>query len=303
MHEIATWVLNNTKWLYTRIFENPIFFIDYWSFAHLWSGVVIFAILQILKVRRIWIVLFLLLFSYEVAEISFRYFALNVFLPETIKDQFTDMAVGMLGGSLAKYFFNKIGNSKGKIKNRFSIQNISAFFTAATISFIWVGNYQYKYNIEFLNTEGLNIWAFLLWFTSIFLIVKLFFLVKKFVNNFWITLFSTWLIYFIGMLIVEFVGHYVIGIREISKANSQTLVFNLVHGTKALFVFYLSVPFLSMSFHYVTIKTFSEAILKGKFRLFLSPKNNANFQLDTREYSDFKIPFGLLKKQRNEQKL
>jgi hypothetical protein len=48
-------------------------------------------------------ILFLLLFAYELAELSFIYFAINVFRPEVLPDQVIDICVGMLGG-LAAWF-------------------------------------------------------------------------------------------------------------------------------------------------------------------------------------------------------
>ncbi len=240
---IATVILDNTQWLYTKILENRIFFIDYWSFAHFWSGAVIFGFLSWRKFKRRWTVLVTLIVFYECFELAFIYFSLNVFKPETIKDQFTDIFIGLLGGLAARAF---IYYFKPAINRQLFLHYFLPVFVSLTISFIWVGNYQYRYNIDSLNTSGLNWWAFSVWSVGIFLLIKFFLSIEPFFKHMLQSLLSTWVIYFAALLIIEYIGHYTLGIMEIGHPTGKALVWGVIHGTRTLDVFYLTVPFTSI---------------------------------------------------------
>ncbi len=95
--EILKFIRINTEWLYTVLYHNKYFFFDYWSLVHFFSGFFIPVILSNLRIRRIYFITFLLLVLYEVVEISLIYVAFNIFKPETIKDQITDIIVGFFG--------------------------------------------------------------------------------------------------------------------------------------------------------------------------------------------------------------
>jgi hypothetical protein len=102
--DLVKYILSNTDWLYTKLYQNNIFFFDLWSIVHIWSGFVLFLLLRSVRIKRPFLILLVLLTVYEVFEILFTYFAFDIFRPETIQDQFTDIAVGMFGGMLAYYF-------------------------------------------------------------------------------------------------------------------------------------------------------------------------------------------------------
>ena len=103
MEWFVKWIRENTDWLYTKIYENSFFFFDLWSFAHLWAGIGIIIVLTFLGVKFRFRILFLVLFLYEFIEIMMIFLALKVFKPETIKDQITDLVVGVLGGLMGLY--------------------------------------------------------------------------------------------------------------------------------------------------------------------------------------------------------
>jgi len=56
-----------------------------------------------------------------------------------------------------------------------------------------------------------------------------------------------YLLYLISLLILEILGQHIFSIHEISKSDSKALIFDLVHGTKVLHIFYLSAPFIFIS--------------------------------------------------------
>jgi hypothetical protein len=244
MEFIRTIVLairENTEWLYTVIYQNQLFFIDYWSFMHFFSGFILLAIISIFTKKNVISKLILFLLSYELIEISLYFISLNIFKPEIIKDQLTDVIIGLLGGllwlSLARLKDNTISSKASKV------------MTSFIISFLWVGFYNYKYNIKFLNTEGLNLWSFSLWFIGSNIIISLFQLIRNRFDNLLISISLHYLSYISALIILEMVGQEVLQIHEISKSNSQPLIFNLIHGNNFLHIFYLTAPFTLLVNH------------------------------------------------------
>lgn len=236
----------HTGWLYTKIYENMFFFFDYWSVVHLWSGLIIFIILAAIKLKRKWLSLFILLLLYELAEIAFLYFALDIFKPETFKDQVTDIVVGLVGGWIA---FHIIRRKSEKTVIATAFQKVLMFFSSFTLAFLWVGNYHYHYNVTSLNTPGINLWAFSLWCIGGYIIIELYLSIKRRVNNKIGQLIILWLIYFGSLLIIEFIGYYCVEIQERSISYNNPLIFGLIHGSFWLHLYYMTSPFLIVAFY------------------------------------------------------
>ncbi|WP_337866143.1 hypothetical protein [Ignavibacterium sp.] len=243
LSDILSFIRTNTDWLYVVIYQNKLFFIDYWSFVHFFSGALLPVVLANLKIKRFYLISILILVFYEVLEISLIYLAFNLFRPETIKDQFTDIFIGTIGVFIISSVKNRIDLSefRGKRNNYFY-----ALISSMIIAFIWVGFYQYKYNIEILNTKGLNIWAFLQWFIGLFSICLLY---QKLKSDFFrkeILLSALYAMYLLMLIIVELIGYEILGIKEINHPNSSPLIFDLIHGTKTMHIFYLISPFITI---------------------------------------------------------
>ncbi len=135
MDHFVIWIKGHTGWLYTQIYENPIFFIDFWSFAHLWSGFVVFSALLALRYKRPWMWLIIYLTMYEIVELLMLYFSNHVFKPETIKDQFTDIFVGILGGGVSYLYLNYRTLKRIGVLETIDFESL---FVAETVSFLWV---------------------------------------------------------------------------------------------------------------------------------------------------------------------
>ncbi len=237
--EIVLVIRDNTEWLYTIIYQNKIFFIDFWSIIHFLSGMLFIALICWISNKKIWLKLFLILLSYEFIEISLYFFSLEIFLPEILKDQITDIFIGLLGGIFYYYFI--------KSYNEHLLNYLVIIASVFFVAFIWVGFYGYKYNVEIFNTSGINIWAFTLWFCAGLLIL---FGYKYFFNCYRSEIKKlgiVYLLYLISLLILEILGQHIFSIHEISKSDSKALIFDLVHGTKVLHIFYLSAPFIFIS--------------------------------------------------------
>jgi len=144
MDLIINTVYSNTLWLYKVIYSNKLFFIDFWTFNHIWSGAFIYLILKAKNVSRVWLVLIILLLTYELIEIMFRIFALDLFKPEIIKDQINDVIFGIFGAILCRFLL-KIRKSRSW--DVFHLRYpLTSLFTSGTISYLAVG-FSYRQNL------------------------------------------------------------------------------------------------------------------------------------------------------------
>lgn len=184
-------IISYTEWLYTKLYQNDYFFLDLWSFVHLWFGFIITVILLSKKVKKLFIILLSLLLFYEVLEILIAYFALGIFKPETFKDQFTDIVVGMTGGLVAAVIIRYYTlNVAKKTKN---LEIGLMLFASFTYAFCWVGFYGNSYKLTFLSFKGINWYAWLLWSLGTFLSILLFSSLTK--DSFLFKIMKTWGVY------------------------------------------------------------------------------------------------------------
>ncbi len=238
-------ILAHSDWLYTKLFQNSIFFIDLWLIVHLWSGFFIFLLLKSQKIKRAFLILSVILTLYELFKILFLYFTFSIFKPETIQDQVTNIIFGISGGILASYFLNfSILNSIAQKKTIFRIIILMASITYA---FPWVGFYKYHYNIDWLNTAGINLTAFLLWIAGGYITIQIF-RSLKFRNNL-VRILVTWIFYIILLFAFEFNGYSILGVHENSTPGATPLLFGLIHGNRILHIFYLISPFCTISLY------------------------------------------------------
>jgi hypothetical protein len=233
-------ILDQSSWLYTKLYQNELFFFDLWSIVHLWSGFSIYLLLRALQLKRPMIVLALILILYEIAEILFIYFAFMIFRPETIKDQFTDIFVGMAGAALSWLYLKAAARYREKAVSPAEIFLI--LVVSFTYAFVWVGFYHYRYNNEAYNTQGIAWPTAMGWTFGGVVILGLFRLlpVKKLLPR----LALTWLLFFTGLLAFEYLYFYILDVREISGLPLKPLIFGLIHGTRKLHVFYVIAPFI-----------------------------------------------------------
>lgn len=259
MECIINWIRDNTEWLYTKIYENPIFFFDYWSIVHVYSGMGLFLLFTFLRIKHRWILLSFFLLTYEAIEIILVFMALHVFKPETFKDQFTDIFIGYLGGFIGQYLLKEKFFFDSVFNKQIFCRRVVEGYTAFTIAFVWVGNYQYQYNQPFFNSPGLNWWAFLMWFIGLIIYFEFYVFIKKFILNVFLFLIVSWLSFFAALLLFEFVGFHILIIRNESHSVNAPLIFGLVHGTIILHIFYLCAPLIGIAMFEVFNKIFFDA--------------------------------------------
>ena len=160
--QFVLWIRDQTGWLYNQVYQNQFFFFDLWSLAHLWSGFVIFSILMAIRNKYPWLWLFVSLVAYEVAELAMLYFSLHVFFPETIKDQFTDIFIGLLGGIIAYFYASKMFR---RSTLSILIRDFECLFIGMTVAFVWVGHSRFILMQEAVwepHSIGLFFWRWLL---------------------------------------------------------------------------------------------------------------------------------------------
>ncbi len=165
-------VYSNTLWLYSVIYSNKLFFIDFWTFNHIWSGAFLFVVLTALKIKRVWLYLIMLLFTYEIIEILFRIFKLNLFKPEIIKDQINDIIFGIVGAFLCFYLMKfRKGKSFSIIPIKYPL---TAFLTAGTFSYLYVGFTNFRTDLLFENTVSFKITFFAIYWVIFFCIIQIY---------------------------------------------------------------------------------------------------------------------------------
>jgi len=251
-----------TAWLYVKIYENPFFFFDYWSIMHIITSSLVIIILNIFNLKHKFIILFLSVVSWEIFELLFLYFNFNIFQPETLKDQATDIAIGMFSGLLTQYFI--INKNKIYILKNIKQQDITILLTAFLISFNWVGFYNYHYSVKELNFNGLNLWAFSLWSVGNIAILKGYLFLRRFFKNTFLLMPIFGIIYFLILLIVEYIGRYLLEIKEVSSPNHTPLIFGLIYGNNVLHLMYIVMPFVSFTIFKIIDYSLNKVKLKNQ---------------------------------------
>lgn len=198
----------------------------------------LFVLLMVFRSKKIWLTLFSILVLFEVAEATFFIAVLKLFRPEKIVDVFNDIFIGMLGGYLIYCFFRRNKNKKHS-------ELLAAFISGITIAFVWVGWYGYSYNIPFFNSPCLNWWAFCCW-TIVGVAMIVVFKIIKNKMNFILSLSVVWIIYIILLFTVEYLAYQILDFREITN-GATPLIFNIVHGTPIMHVFYTTAPIYFIS--------------------------------------------------------
>ncbi len=233
--DIVDIIINKTSWLYTKLYENPLFFFDLWSLVHLWIGFILFFLIKSTRIRKPFLYLFFILLAYEIIEFSIGSFGLRVFQSEIIKDHISDIILGILGGLIGLIFNTYLKRKPNHIRFQYLL---IAFLSGVTYSFLWVGFYQYQYNMSFFNTPGINFGAFLFWLAGSWGTIEFFRLFKK--RKLWVRILITWTTYIFALFMFEYIAYEQVEIHEVSRNGENPLIFGLIHGTWYLHLVYLT---------------------------------------------------------------
>lgn len=240
------WAMEHTAFLYTMIYEKGFVFFDFWSIAHFWSGMVVFLVLAALDWKRKWFWLVFFIVLYEILEVSFIYIALNIFKPERYNDLIMDVFVGVSGAVTSYTLLILKSNTK---KAEYLPAWALMLFSSITLAFIWVGNYQYRYNYEIFNTKGINIGAFGLWTIGGFVYLLFYHATVRKESHFLLRPFLAWIVYFVFLLVLEYTGYVTMQWHEVSIPGAKPLILGLIHGNWALHFYYILFPFLVIALY------------------------------------------------------
>ena len=209
--------------------------LDIGSLIHFFGAIGLMLILSSYFRGRVFSVLFLMLLCWEVIEIGFVFLVTGSFMPGIIQHHTGALLAGMLGGVIGW------GIAYG-INSRPPFGLFSAAGLAGMISFLWVITYGYQYNHTGLNTPYFNFFAFALWSLGLCSVIALQRSMEGRICHVPSRLALIWASYFVGLVLLEFIGYKLLGIREVSKGVLHPpLLFGLIHGTVAMKAFYLFV--------------------------------------------------------------
>jgi len=240
---IFHYLLAQSDWLNTKIYQNDFFFLDLWSIVHVWTGFMLLILLRLFKIRRVFTIMFLILLMIGLLEILSGHLAPDIFRPEIFEVRFIDLFLGMTGGLFAELFLRSASGSIAKHER--GILSIIAFLAAFTYSFAWVGFYRYNYNIRLCNFPGINLTALVLWTSGSYSTIMFYRFLEG--RNIFVRWLVTWSAYLFVLFIVEFTGYFIFRLHENSVPDAKALAFGLIHGTNVLHFFYLTSPVYTIS--------------------------------------------------------
>ncbi len=247
-------VNENIEWLSARIYENDLLVIDYWKIVHFWVGLASFFIISCCKTKMkwLWFIFSMLIFKVLASQILLNKIFFNPPFEDT--SNFLDLLSSLAGGMVAYFILVRKATRK---KVTYLPDWVISLFASVSFAFLWVGSYQYHYNAGFdiseINTSGLNLWAFLLWLVGGFIFLEVYKFIKKHVRHPLFKLILSYVFYFSSLLVVEFIGYYLLGIRESNPKSKDPLLFGLIHGNLVLHVYYTIFPFLIIAFYEIIV--------------------------------------------------
>lgn len=235
-HFIKEWLINSTDWLYITIYQNAWFYIDYWSIVHFWSGCFLLLIFLYLKFKKTWIYLIGVLFSYEICEILLKYFWFNIFFPETIKDQLTDVFIGFLG-AVFLWLFLKFRISLYFPKRKRSEHHLgSSAFSSVTIAFLLVGCGNFSNFYSFTPGYRFNWLSFLIWTTMLLILIRLWILFSKRFNKIIISGALALSFFILLFLVIETISLRLFNVEMISYKLTNPVLFEAIKGRTVILI-------------------------------------------------------------------
>ncbi len=259
MREGILLLQRHTEWLYTKVLETELLRIDLGSFVYLWIGIMLFLLLTTSKSKQKWISISFIILLYGILRYSILFYLFDVFKPYSIKALISDIIVCFSGVAISFYFLN----NKRFVPGSIYYKRLLAFLSTLTFSFLWVGFYQYHYNVN-LNTQGLNFWAFSLWTLGGIGFFEVYRRLELRIDNPYFRILTILSIYYFVLFSIEYLAYYILNIRENSLSNGKPLAFGLIHGTPILHIYYVSYP--------LTVYLF--------YRLLTFVSNNARLELN-----------------------
>jgi len=255
MGDVMHFIRQYTVWLHHTLFEYGLFYIDLWSLVHFWSGMILFTALTALKWNNRWRWLVFFLFAFEVVEATIFISILKMFRPEKLPDSFTDIFVGLAGGYLVYFLFEKQ-------KISVSYSKIFLYWLASgTVAFVWTGNSDYVISRPVFNVQGINWWVFLCWMAAGISILFLYERLKNFNSGSLRSTAISWIAYMPVMLFFfNLTSNLLYAGEAFTGGNSYFIKYIPTNGAKAFF--YITSPLFFIGTYELLNSLFKKYFLK-----------------------------------------
>jgi hypothetical protein len=237
--------------LYIKVFVGRFFFFDLWSINHMWTGFMLFLILSALRVKKPLSIIVICLLGYEVFEILLTYFATNIFIPEIIKDQFTDIFIGLTGSVIGFLFISNYDNLSRRYC--FVVQNAIIFFISMSFSFLWLVFSHVSVSLKGYACVGINLTIFFLWLSQAFITIvsfRKYGLMKRL---------RPWIVFIVTFSLATLLNFCLISLPSFSELKPNVL-FSWLSSIRIKLIFFPLLPFLLLAAH----KAFNQLVLKAQ---------------------------------------
>lgn len=239
---------NIFSWLYIQFYSNSYFFLDYWIILQAITTVFLFYFIKSFNIPKPILITLVLLTIWELIELVIKEFVPSQFVSDSqIIQQVIDLIISAITIIIFNYLLKIFKSHKN---SSYLLRGLTSFINSFTIAFLWVGFYGYHYSQTEFNWEGLNWWAFFLWFVgSNFIGIYFDLYLKK-----WSYLKSISIIYILYipiLLFIEYLGRFVLYIQEVSNPTHKPLILGLIYGNDILHTVYMLMPLIVTTLFYL----------------------------------------------------
>jgi hypothetical protein len=238
--------IDATSILYTRVCHGGFFYLDLWSVNHLWSGFMLYLIAAALNIRRPLLIIATCLIGYEIFEILLTYIACNIFIPEIIKDQFTDVFIGFSGSCAGL----AIVSNYNQMINRYSVvvHKAAIFFISMSFAFLWLVFSHSSVCLEVNYASLLNVVIFFLWLAQAYTTIVVagrYGLLKTI---------RPWLIFILSFIVTIFLNYGIIAHSDIAAALKPNAFITWIYSIRIKMMFIPFLPILLSAAHTAFVK-------------------------------------------------
>jgi hypothetical protein len=236
--------------LYTKIFTGRFFFFDLWSVNHMWTGFMLFLILSAFRFKKPLAVIAICLFGYEIFEILLTYFATNIFIPEIIKDQFTDIFIGLTGSIAGFLFISNYDNLIVRFPS--AIRNVFIFFISMSFAFLWLVFSHESVSLTGTSSVEINLIIFFMWLAQAFITILMFRKHGSIKNA------RPWAVFMFTFILATLLNFCLISLPGIADLNTNALI-HWLSLIKIKLILIPLLPFLLLAAHKVFIRLIVKA--------------------------------------------
>jgi hypothetical protein len=235
--ELLVFLRESAVWLHHVLVEYKLLYLDLWSIIHFATGCLLYSFFSAKNISYRWRLLFWLLVLFEIFEQILFIQVLQLFRPEKIPDIFVDIVVGMAGGVLVYYVFEKWNI-------RFVIRRILiAFVSCVVVSFYWTGYYEYELNISMGKHQAINLLVFTFWICIGILLILFTQVVRKYFIRYFYAICASSVLFYLLVLPINYFIINTLKIVELSHEKDIS-IYGLLHLNSSIISFFVCYPFV-----------------------------------------------------------